>query len=83
MTCKFKNSYCYWNGSANDVLAELEIGFFLRPPPEVCTVIGNSFVTSQSCKKWRGHFKVLSHERGWAKTAENLGASPFLELPID
>jgi hypothetical protein len=30
-----------------------------------------------SCIRWRRHLKGLSRERGWAKSAENLGASPF------
>ncbi len=27
--------------------------------------------------RWRGNLKGLSFERGWLKTADNLGASPF------
>jgi hypothetical protein len=27
--------------------------------------------------RWRGNLKGLPHERGWVKSAENLGASPF------
>ncbi len=27
--------------------------------------------------KWRWNLKGLSYERGWLKSADNLGASPF------
>ncbi len=27
--------------------------------------------------RWRGNLKGLSHERGWVKSVENLGTSPF------
>jgi hypothetical protein len=27
--------------------------------------------------RWRGNLKGLQHERGWLKSADNLGASPF------
>ncbi len=27
--------------------------------------------------RWRGNLKGLPYERGWLKSAENLGASPF------
>jgi hypothetical protein len=38
----------------------------------------------KSCKGWRQHLKGLSHERGWAKSSENLGASPLKsDLSID
>jgi hypothetical protein len=33
---------------------------------------------------WCGNLKGLSHDRGWCKSAENFGASPFkTELPIE
>jgi hypothetical protein len=31
--------------------------------------------------RWCGNLKGLSHERGWVKTAKNLGASPFKRKP--
>ncbi len=35
-------------------------------------------------KSWRQHLKGLSRERGWAKSFEDLGASPFKsDLLID
>jgi hypothetical protein len=30
---------------------------------------------SKACTRWRGNLKGLSLERGWTKSAENLGAS--------
>jgi hypothetical protein len=27
--------------------------------------------------RWRGKLKGLSYERGWLKSADNLGSSPF------
>jgi hypothetical protein len=27
--------------------------------------------------RWHGNLKGLQYERGWVKSAENLGASPF------
>jgi hypothetical protein len=34
--------------------------------------------------KWRGNLKGLPYERGWVKSDENLGASPFKrDLSID
>jgi hypothetical protein len=54
-----------------------------KPPTEerVCTrtAIGNYLLIFESCIRWCGNFKDLSHEREWAKSAENLGASPFQE----
>jgi hypothetical protein len=39
---------------------------------------------AKSCIRWRQHLKSLSHERGWAKFSEDLGASPFKsDLSID
>jgi hypothetical protein len=32
---------------------------------------------SKGPTRWRGNLKGLSHERGWLKSAENLGAFPF------
>ncbi len=54
-----------------------------RPLPEVCTAIGNKFVTSKILYETE-NLKGLSSERGWTKSAENLGASPFYrDLSID
>jgi hypothetical protein len=33
--------------------------------------------------RWQRYLKDLSNERGWAKVAENLGASPFKMRAID
>jgi hypothetical protein len=34
--------------------------------------------------RWRGNLKGLSLERGWTKSAENLGASPLKrDLSVD
>jgi hypothetical protein len=44
--------------------------------------IGLSY--SKSCIRWRQHLKGLSRERGWAKSSEDLGASPLKsDLSID
>jgi hypothetical protein len=32
---------------------------------------------SEAHTRWRGNLKGLSIERGWTKSAENLGASPL------
>ncbi len=32
---------------------------------------------SKGPMKWRGNLKGLSYEKGWLKSADNLGASPF------
>jgi hypothetical protein len=38
----------------------------------------------KSCIRWRQHLKGLLHERGGAKSSENLGTSPFKrDLSID
>jgi hypothetical protein len=55
-----------------------------KPLPEKCTMIGNSFITSQILYEMALTLKSLFYERGWAKSDENLGASPFKsDLSID
>jgi hypothetical protein len=39
---------------------------------------------SKARTRWRGNLKGLSLERGWAKSTENLGASPLKsDLSVD
>jgi hypothetical protein len=39
---------------------------------------------AKSCMRWHRHLKGVSHEREWAKSAENFGASPLKsDLSID
>jgi hypothetical protein len=39
---------------------------------------------SKAHTRWRGNLKGLSLERGWTKSAENLGASPLKrDLSVD
>jgi hypothetical protein len=73
------------NGYPNDALAELEISIkWLKK----CGYQGQAQYFEiylsylKSCMD--GANKALSHERGWAKSAYNLSASPFkIDLLID
>ncbi len=38
---------------------------------------GNYIINFQGSYEWRGNLKGLSYERGWLKSADDLGASPF------
>jgi hypothetical protein len=78
--CKFSNfhttvgaafrtmCYLYWKH---------QYGGQERLLPEECAVTGNELVTSQIFHEGMPTLNGLSFERGWSKSAENLGTSPF------
>jgi hypothetical protein len=70
-----------WNNSQNDLLAELEISVW---DLKMAANRGSTEIHlshPKSSIRWRRHLKGLSHERGWTKSAENLGAYSFNSNP--
>jgi hypothetical protein len=54
-----------------------------RPQTELCAPMGISILLANSCTRWRGIFKGLSHDGGPTDFSENLRALLFNDYPIE